>query len=223
MSGSGRHTMKLPDDVTPRLSQAASTVAAGAAKHGRRSARETASLARLWFACFVAQGAYGLLSALVIGVAMLVAMNVTAGPNANVVDWVTEAIRDGEVSTSTLWYTVLILVGIGALGLLGTLVVPLFIQGMVRLTCRARVGYAWALVANLASWIGVTALSVLLWLLPGAQPFVAFAVWLGSSALCGLLLRARLTHPTQPVIDVSSPDQIGRSVDDAPHQESRNG
>ena len=162
---------------------------------------------KMWLACFVAAGTYGLawgtIMFLIVGGAVF-----------------------GAVTTDVLWSSVFAVLAFIVLGLLSVLIVPIITKMLVRSIARARVGLAWTCVSVLVGWVVVTALSTLLWLIPGAQPFAALLVWAGSTALTAWLLHKRSTPVINKVavtLSVPTPasDQVTkRQVDEyqaAPH------
>lgn len=189
--------------ITTISKTSATRAAQEAARHGKRLGEHSKSYGGVFWACFLAQGAYALLTALATAMGLVVAMTMLSDPGGkSLTQTAWEFISgDGLTGAFPLRYLLMGLVAIGALGLVGSFVVPMFIRLAVRVICNARVGYAWAMFANLTSWIVVTAMSTLLWLIPGAQPLVAFGVWLGSSALCAALIRGKL-QPQVPASEV---------------------
>lgn len=142
---------------------------------------------KVWLACFVAAGTYGIawggIMALIIGGAVF-----------------------GAVTVDVLWSSLLAVLAFILLAILSVFIVPLITKALVRSIARARVGLAWTCVAVLVGWVVVSALSTLLWLIPGAQPFAALLVWAGSTALTAWLIEKRSTPltPTPAVVPASS-------------------
>lgn len=170
---------------------------------------------RVLLACFVAQGAWWLLTLTVIAGALVAA----AGSDVQELS-LTDLLVDGTssvagASSAVVSYVLVLLATLGVLLIAGTFVVPMLLRIFVRIICSAQVGYAWALVANLASWIILVAVSMLLWLIPGAQPIAAFVMWFGSSVMTAALLypRVRLIEPARPIIEASPSEPAESSTE----------
>jgi hypothetical protein len=154
--------------------------------------RQPLQPARVLLACFVAQGAWFLLTLFALA-ATLFAVVGGGEPERDFVDLLIDGSQDvAGVSTTVLGYLIALVSVLGLLLVSGAFIVPMLIRIFLRIICGASVSYAWALVANLASWIVMVALSILLWVLPGGQPFAAFFVWIGSSVMTALLVQPRL-------------------------------
>lgn len=145
---------------------------------------------RLLLACFVAQGAWWLITMLVVAASLVVVVDDATDESRSLVDLLLDGTLDiGGVPASLLEYVLVVVLVGGLLLLAGVFVVPMLLRIFIRIICGgARASYGWALVANLASWILLVALAGLLWLLPGAQPIAVFVTWLGSSVISALVL-----------------------------------
>jgi hypothetical protein len=162
---------------------------------------------KMWLACFVAAGLYGVvlsgLVALIFGATVFGALTT-------------------DVTTSVLGGLLLLVLT----GPVSVFVVPILTKMLVRSIARARVGLFWTTTSVLVGWVVVTALSTLLWLIPGAQPLAALMVWAGSTALTAWLLHKRSTPAIDKVtVNLAAPtpasDQVTKQqVDEyqaAPH------
>lgn len=139
--------------------------------------RAVVSFNRVWLATFVASGLYGVvwtsIMALIVGGAIF-----------------------GAVTMDVLWSSVAAVLAFIVLGVLSVFIVPLLTMSLVRSIARARVGFLWTFVSVLVGWVLVSALSTLLWLIPGAQPIAALLVWAGATAVTAYLLHKRSTPVT---------------------------
>jgi hypothetical protein len=151
------------------------------------------SLPRLMLACFVAQGAWWLVMGIVVAGSLVLIVGDAAEQSRGIVDVLLDgSLEFAGVPGSLVQYVLVVALVGGLLLMAGTFVVPILLRVFVRIVCGARVSYGWALVANFASWILLVALTLLLWVLPGAQPFAIFITWIGSSVVSALLLRPHL-------------------------------
>lgn len=161
------------------------------------------SFYRIWLAAFVAAGAYGVVLSALVAVIF----------GATVFGALTT-----DVTTSVLGGLLLLVLS----GPLSVLIVPALTKGLVRSIARARVGLFWTTVSVLVGWVVVTALSTLLWLIPGAQPFAALLVWAGATAVTAWLIEKRSTPltPTLAPPTASGDSVTKRQVDSLalPHQ-----
>jgi hypothetical protein len=192
----------------------------------RRLAAQGGMGMRVWLAVFVAQGLWGLVMLLAMVAAAAAALDTTqAVGSGDIIGWLVAGMDGLAGSSATvLRATFYVLAAAGLLLLVGALVVPALIRIFVRVVCDARVGYGWALVANLASSVLLVALTLLLWFIPGAQPIAAFICWIGSSLLTALLVQLRmrplgaaspalLEAPVlRPVDSTDTPDPIHREA-----------
>lgn len=145
---------------------------------------------RLLLACFVAQGAWWLITLVVLAASLALVVDDASEESRSFVDLLLDGTLDvGGIPGSLLEYVLIATVVGGLLLLAGVFVVPILLRIFIRIICGgARTSYGWALVANLASWIALVAITLLFWLLPGAQPIAVFVTWVGSSVLSAVLL-----------------------------------
>ncbi len=170
----------------------------------------------LLLACFVAQGAWWLMTVLAVAATLAFIVDDAATESRSLVDVLLDGSFDvGGVSGSVLqWVLVVTVVG-GLLLLAGTFVVPILLRIFVRVICGARISYAWALIANLASWILLIALTALLWAIPGTQPLAIFVTWIGSSLVTAMLLypHMRVRQRADVIEPASEPHQLSTDTD----------
>jgi hypothetical protein len=145
---------------------------------------------RLVLACFVAQGVWWLISSIVVAAILMVMVGDVADGSQSFFDLLVDGTLEfGGVPASVLRYVLVVVVAGGLLLLAGVFVVPILLRMFILIICGgAGASYGWALVANLASWILLVAITLLFWLLPGAQPIAVFVTWAGSSVVSALLL-----------------------------------
>ena len=155
---------------------------------------------RLLLACFVAQGAWWLVMLLALAASLMLAVDDVSSESQNVVDMLLQGSLDlGGIKGSLLQFVLVATVVGGLVLMAGIFVVPVLLRIFIRIICGGlRASYAWALVANLASWISLVAISLLLWVIPGAQPVAAFVMWIGSSILSAMLLYPHLRMQVEP-------------------------
>lgn len=164
---------------------------------------------RVLLACFVAQGAWWFVTAIVVAATLVYVIDDASTETQGLLDVLLDRSLDvGGVPATLLQYVLIVAVIGGLVGLGGIFIVPMLLRIFVRLICGARVSYGWALVANLASWILLVALVGLLWLIPGAQPIALFLTWLGSSVVSAVILHPNLRWPTPdaPALESASAD-----------------
>ena len=141
---------------------------------------------KMWLATFVAAGSYGIvwggIMVLIIGGAIT-----------------------GAVTVDVLWSSVAAVLAFILLGILSVFIVPIITKSLVKHIARARVGLAWTCIAVLVGWVLVSALSTLLWLIPGAQPFAALLVWAGATAVTAWLLDKRATPLKSGPVVITTP------------------
>lgn len=161
------------------------------------------SFNRMWIATFVAAGTYGIAW----GALMVLLIGGTVF---------------GAATIDVLWSSVVGILAFIVLGVLSVFIVPLLTRSLVKSIARARVGLVWTCVSVLVGWVLVTALSSLLWLIPGAQPFAALLVWAGATAVTAYLLLKRSTPLNTTVASTAFVDtKASVEVDPlqaAPHQ-----